>query len=487
MAAVVVSACDGIAACEDEDGAEKLCRICFAGEGEGGPEGTENTAAQQLISPCSCEGSQKYVHLGCLRRWQRAVQLGGSNHPDDRSNEDRHLICNVCKAKFDLPPQDRASLMAELAGVSTEAIVPGILLVSTRTNAHSAVDGGLNLALRAYVEFKAAHFREAVYVLTHCRPGPSGNGTCGDGSDIVIGVNLSRRLQPIPDLAALDGAISDAELRSYRQRGVEVVWMNGGPVEPRTVIALCHVSQLSYSTRAQLIANTPGVTELCAGVGDRSMEAVVCGSMAGVMAVAKASLEERREMSGRSSTVFAWAGFAQWTRSQLLGEMARGSWGWAQMNPSDVASSERQALWGGLRYSERLVWASDNELARDFARSLARAAPSSGEGAADPQADAVVAALAQQLEALHRGSPQAHRGSGGGIAGGGHPQSPGSSGAHARAQAAAAAAVAAGRVAARRPSAAGSGSPPTRENIGGSSARAVGHVSSSTMQACVLQ
>lgn len=109
--------------------------------------------------------------------------------------------------------------------------------------------------------------------------------------------------------------------------------------------------------------------------------------------------------AGAKAVVFAWAGFAQWTRSQLLGEMARGSWGWGRLLPSDVASPETQALWGTLRYSDRLAWAPDNELARDFARSMARAMPPTADGA-DPQAEAVVAALAQQLEALHRGGPR---------------------------------------------------------------------------------
>lgn len=403
---------------QSEEGWEQICRICFAGAGEGGPEGCEgNPAAQQLISPCRCEGSQKHVHLGCLRRWQRAVQLGGSNHPDDRCSEDRHLICNVCKTSFDLPPQDRATLMAELAGVVTEAVSPGVLLVSTRTNSSYSgpADGaGLNLALRAYVEFKAAHFREAVYVLTQCRP--SVGSTLGDGSDIVLGVNLSRRLQAtaIPEPALLDGAASDAEMRTARQSGVEVVWMNGGPVEPRSVMALCHVSRLSPSVRAQLLEHTQSVWELASGSGDSGCEAVVCGAMSGVLRVAEEDIAEERRRDGGSSTttVFAWAGFAQWTRSQLLGEMARGSWGWGRIVPPDVASSDTQALWSHLRYSDRLSWAPDNELARDFTRSLARAAPLATEEA-NPQADRVVAQLAEQLEQLHRGGPQQPRAAGG--------------------------------------------------------------------------
>jgi len=41
---------------------EPMCRYCF--------EGVE---AGELISPCSCTGGQKWVHVACLRRWQRMV------------------------------------------------------------------------------------------------------------------------------------------------------------------------------------------------------------------------------------------------------------------------------------------------------------------------------------------------------------------------------------------------------------------------------
>ena len=43
---------------------EKMCRYCFQEEGD-------------LISPCSCKGGQKWVHLQCLRKWQRRVSLVG--------------------------------------------------------------------------------------------------------------------------------------------------------------------------------------------------------------------------------------------------------------------------------------------------------------------------------------------------------------------------------------------------------------------------
>ena len=47
-----------------------------------------------LIAPCACTGSQEYVHLKCLRMWQK-VSRGRTDAP--RKN------CRVCKQKYTLP------------------------------------------------------------------------------------------------------------------------------------------------------------------------------------------------------------------------------------------------------------------------------------------------------------------------------------------------------------------------------------------------
>ena len=45
-------------AAQPEEGDQ--CRICFSGAEDG-----------KLISPCKCDGTQRYVHEDCLRKWQR--------------------------------------------------------------------------------------------------------------------------------------------------------------------------------------------------------------------------------------------------------------------------------------------------------------------------------------------------------------------------------------------------------------------------------
>mmetsp|Transcript_154016 Transcript_154016/g.295359 ORF Transcript_154016/g.295359 Transcript_154016/m.295359 type:complete len:430 (+) Transcript_154016:93-1382(+) len=377
----------------EADTDEPTCRICFT---SGGTEG------QQLVSPCKCEGSQKWVHLSCLRRWQRSVQLDLPNHPEDTQREHRHRICNVCRAEFDIPPQDRTSMMSDLACIRPEEIAPGMVLVTKSTAAESAARGAqLNLVLRAYIETKAAHFREAVYMLTEIH---AGDGT--DGSDAVIGVNLSRTLETF-DVSKLEDVADQATINAYKPKGVQVRWMNGGPVKPKTVTAVMCVEHLSCARRAELCArhhlheviSTPG-----------SQDAVLRGPMSALLAFAAEEVETASQAGARCrAVVLAWAGYAQWSRTQLLGELARGSWGWCQGTPQDVHAaivalppSGAGDLWANLRYRSRLRWAPDNELSRDFERQFQRATAEHSD-APDPHAE-TLDHLVNLFEARRRGS-----------------------------------------------------------------------------------
>ena len=78
---------------EDEE-TKRFCRYCF-----------DDDAQERLITPCSCCGDQKYVHLSCLRRWQRMELVNQPAHPLFWTERERYKICGVCKGKFscDMP------------------------------------------------------------------------------------------------------------------------------------------------------------------------------------------------------------------------------------------------------------------------------------------------------------------------------------------------------------------------------------------------
>ncbi|KAF4683494.1 hypothetical protein FOZ63_008243 [Perkinsus olseni] len=79
-----------------DDCEELICRICF---------GSEETKGNDLIAPCMCKGTQKWVHVSCLQRWQRAMQIIGG----DLANE-KATTCNVCQGKLALAPPERPYL-----------------------------------------------------------------------------------------------------------------------------------------------------------------------------------------------------------------------------------------------------------------------------------------------------------------------------------------------------------------------------------------
>lgn len=82
-------AADAVPAYTEEQASEAVCRICLR---EGGDEDDPQ------ISPCSCKGSIKCVHLGCLRYWIHG-RLNLAENPGD-SYFYRPLTCELCKSTY---------------------------------------------------------------------------------------------------------------------------------------------------------------------------------------------------------------------------------------------------------------------------------------------------------------------------------------------------------------------------------------------------
>ena len=96
------------------------CRYCLLGSDED----------DKLISPCACKGDQKWVHLDCLRRWQRSVLVTQPTHPAFYEHDERQFTCQVCKTKFSIAPPSRHELMAGFTGPELAALLDiGCLIV----------------------------------------------------------------------------------------------------------------------------------------------------------------------------------------------------------------------------------------------------------------------------------------------------------------------------------------------------------------------
>lgn len=69
-----------------------MCRICL-GEEE---EGEDN----ELIYPCKCAGTMRYIHVNCLREWMNGKKLV-YNGEKVKSFFWKALECELCKTPFE--------------------------------------------------------------------------------------------------------------------------------------------------------------------------------------------------------------------------------------------------------------------------------------------------------------------------------------------------------------------------------------------------
>jgi putative transcriptional regulator len=77
-----------------EENSSRKCRICLEIQEE-----NDLRQGNDLISPCNCRGTQKYVHKICLAEWQRVAIL--------QPNPRRAYECSVCKTAFSFQPKEK--------------------------------------------------------------------------------------------------------------------------------------------------------------------------------------------------------------------------------------------------------------------------------------------------------------------------------------------------------------------------------------------
>ena len=139
---------------------DECCRYCFEGV-EAGP----------LISPCDCRGDQKYVHLSCLRRWQRTVLVSQPTHPAFYERDARHYTCNVCKGTFTCEPPTRHELMASFTGPELGALIQAGCVIGS----HASFSAELASQIESMPPFLRtrspyAHWVSGCFLITEVAP-----------------------------------------------------------------------------------------------------------------------------------------------------------------------------------------------------------------------------------------------------------------------------------------------------------------------------
>lgn len=106
----------------EADNDDRTCRFCFDGP-----------AAGELLAPCRCTGTIRWVHSHCLKRWQRGLVASISVRLESSTPESRQRVCNVCNATFNVAPPTQMELLESYASPEVaKLIVEGSLVGSHR-------------------------------------------------------------------------------------------------------------------------------------------------------------------------------------------------------------------------------------------------------------------------------------------------------------------------------------------------------------------
>ncbi|CAL8462769.1 g2302 [Coccomyxa elongata] len=374
------------------------CRICFE----------ETRDASQLISPCLCKGTQKYVHSKCLRRWQDSVQrlVQWRDKIDDRAYR-----CSVCRELYSMAPRPVGGQWRLWGAARTVAATCLIALLALGLTGgppwpHVAIVLLLVLGTRSHsVLCIIALVLACILATLHAR-----------GLRVVMRVDATGRLglAVIRHGAPVEGvrpgillAASDELERSIFWRSVVLIYEHSrrggargvilsqplGPSDPRVVpsrgpAALPPGSpQLSHFLGGPVgmpgdgpiqelavihtLAEVPGARPLLAPNASReegTLELFEGGSLTDVVAAASAAgpppvTRWGARGGGRSNTqhrqprVHVYHGICAWSEGQLEGELRSGSWGFTKANTEDVLGVPPEQLWARLvAQPSRLQW-----------------------------------------------------------------------------------------------------------------------------------
>jgi len=333
----------------DSGSNERICRYCFEGDGD-------------MITPCKCIGSQKWVHKECLRKWQRMCQVRKSTHPWYRDGSKSEEFCYVCSSRFSLAPPSYNELVAGLSGEQIVSRVrEGFMIVAT---IQSSEQSRAILLVNGHIEQirnTLTPWIGGVYLIIRIYPG---------SSDVMItAVNLTKEFRRPPH-----------HLVSYVRRivgskKVKVKYMDCGPCEGLQGVGCLHATSSEYVERE---TNLRVMDDMPYGV-------TVAGALEGVIRISHEDWErensnevhKRRKLSLMPAPpprlVYVCYGDGTWTRSQLMGEIARGSWGMAVYKSSDVFKVPNEPdppspseIYMKLHNENRPIAPRANEMSRDF-------------------------------------------------------------------------------------------------------------------------
>lgn len=306
-----------------------MCRYCFEDTGE-------------LISPCNCEGSNKYVHRECLAKWQYNSILAQSTHPKYQTNIEK--ICNVCNGEFKVKEYSRDELMLQFTGQElSDMIQKGCYLVSSKKSSSSNLELINKYKNDSDLCNNLKHWTKAVFLITNI---------IGKTPDIhVLAISLTNVIS-IDLCPQLYFDWIRLNKHYFFQLNKCITHIIGGPCNPRVPFYLINVKQ-------KVIENLNFEMLNIVKVFSNGEDTYIFGQL----------YEFLNSFAYKSihsvNNVFVIWGIAGWSKTQLLGEIARGGWGLS--NPTILSYRNINSnLWNSIIEKERVLFCKNNDYLKIF-------------------------------------------------------------------------------------------------------------------------
>jgi len=338
----------------EDESEEEMCRYCFDTEGE-------------LIAPCKCTGSQRWVHEECLRKWQRICQVRKSTHPWFQEMSHTEEVCNVCSTKFDLKPPNYDQLVRGLTGEQiVQRVREGYLIVRTVESSEQSRAILLTNGHIPHIRKNLTPWIGGVYLITGISTGGASRG-----DDLICAVNLARERSVVPPN-------DERYARSVvRKKKVVIKHMDSGPCD-----GLHSVGCLKCTTR-QRVEEWKDLRIMDDMPGGLS----IAGPLKKVVDISHEDWlreDEKRKLKKDSPgpeptprLVYACWGDGTWSRTQLIGEIARGGWGMAVFKSTDAFKVKghpdppgARGLFMKIHRENRPIAPGENEMSRAFEEPL---------------------------------------------------------------------------------------------------------------------
>ena len=318
---------DNIAEITKPEQINPSCRYCFEESGI-------------LISPCNCLGTNKYVHKECLAKWQYSSILAQSTHPKYQTNIEE--ICNVCNSKFNIIEHSRDTLMLQFTGKEiADTIFQGSYLVSSIKSSEFNIkllekhknDNDLCQNLK--------HWTKAVFLVTNIQTNTIDTN--------IIGVSLTNVLE-LKNHSQFYFSWLNISRNPYIQniqKKNDIPHYVGGPCDSNTPYVLLEIPDSKFNINDITNSNISLIKKNQSFV-------LIFGLLNGV----KISLLES------CSIMKVFWGIAGWSKTQLLGEIAKGGWG--VNKPVILNNLEDDKLWNYFIEKESVIFSGENDYSKMF-------------------------------------------------------------------------------------------------------------------------